>query len=818
MQQDSEDPRSNYEWPRDESSRYVGNSVSKVLVELGNAIAVPIDTKEGPSYFLAKVESFDGNFLIVKKYRREPGRSNRFDLEDIETKVEETTPVVCNPHELFFENGTLLTQSAEEYIENESLFKSRWPEKFNFYQNGDQLCILVRVYDESKSALLLYSDGRQEWTKWPDPRLKELNKEEILSMLPEFNLRLEGMKDEWTKELQESGFIPGMDICVYWEGDECWYPGKLMWTDKKACQVKYRDSDPHDAKYERLKFTNFNMEPRNGELVWRSYGKSQILPKRFRKLYNPIFDEDTAFRCVCCNDDLSGKLVQCEGCDVWQHLECVSFGLNLDEVRYFCEECEPNHLVHYGRYLVKREKRLGRIAKDLGLKAADIVTVNKPFIPSIYMTSIVKRDTRLMLPPHNWEDIRQLEGSCFRKTARKYKKQSKRKLRKTKCNNTDSINYSDGSDLVMDTRNSFDLSDTRSGRCGMKQSRVRVLIHGDYFLGISYGFCMQSDPIRVMLDNGDEKQVRKTQIATTDPVPLKKGMNVWLHHENGVWVQARVTDNEFSERVNVEAMVENKLVSFEKVRTNRICPRSKTAKMDSCLTPRKLRRRGRKKKPNRQDQMNMNEANGRTRGKNFKANKRTRDFEKLIHKLIKKFERTQDSVEQLREENKLIQNEIKESSYARCNELQEFKDDLKDDLMDFLRPTRDDEMAYQPPRKRRRRTNPPQKRKQRNAQCGKERKSGHDPQTEKMRQYVKLSLQGVLKLGAVEIENFLLEGAEEATSGGEVDVDDLVDGFSLSRLEKLKKLIHNFQAKNDVGSESCSSDSDSSSSSSSSNG
>jgi len=42
--------------------------------------------------------------------------------------------------------------------------------------------------------------------------------------------------------------------------------------------------------------------------------------------------------------------------------------------------------------------------------------------------------------------------------------------------------------------------------------------------------------------------------------------------------------------------------------------------------------------------------------------------------------------------------------------------------------------------------------------CGarSERKSGHDPHTEKLRQYVKLSLQGVLKLGAVEIEYFLL--------------------------------------------------------------
>ena len=48
--------------------------------------------------------------------------------------------------------------------------------------------------------------------------------------------------------------------------------------------------------------------------------------------------EDESVRCVCgAVDDDGEKMLQCEGCKVWQHVKCMGG----EPKRYLCQVCDP---------------------------------------------------------------------------------------------------------------------------------------------------------------------------------------------------------------------------------------------------------------------------------------------------------------------------------------------------------------------------------------------------------------------------------------------------------------------------------------------
>jgi hypothetical protein len=51
-------------------------------------------------------------------------------------------------------------------------------------------------------------------------------------------------------------------------------------------------------------------------------------------------DSDAIIRCVCENDGDDGGMIQCDNCNVWQHMVCMGIeGQDWSEKTYYCEQC-----------------------------------------------------------------------------------------------------------------------------------------------------------------------------------------------------------------------------------------------------------------------------------------------------------------------------------------------------------------------------------------------------------------------------------------------------------------------------------------------
>ncbi|KAI9011341.1 hypothetical protein BC832DRAFT_339616 [Gaertneriomyces semiglobifer] len=55
-------------------------------------------------------------------------------------------------------------------------------------------------------------------------------------------------------------------------------------------------------------------------------------------------EEEEITRCACERTDSFGSMIQCEECNVWQHMECMNVNPKRVPKRYYCERCRPtNH-------------------------------------------------------------------------------------------------------------------------------------------------------------------------------------------------------------------------------------------------------------------------------------------------------------------------------------------------------------------------------------------------------------------------------------------------------------------------------------------
>lgn len=73
-----------------------------------------------------------------------------------------------------------------------------------------------------------------------------------------------------------------------------------------------------------------------------------------------VREDQDSVRCPVCNtydynydadNDPYGGMVQCDGCNTWQHIQCMSDGKDLSglvdaEGKYYCERCEPERYPH----------------------------------------------------------------------------------------------------------------------------------------------------------------------------------------------------------------------------------------------------------------------------------------------------------------------------------------------------------------------------------------------------------------------------------------------------------------------------------------
>ncbi|KAJ3214990.1 myeloid lymphoid or mixed-lineage leukemia 5 (trithorax, ) [Clydaea vesicula] len=50
------------------------------------------------------------------------------------------------------------------------------------------------------------------------------------------------------------------------------------------------------------------------------------------------FAEDIT-RCICLKTHTTGLMIQCEGCEVWQHCECIGLKKKNIPKKYWCERC-----------------------------------------------------------------------------------------------------------------------------------------------------------------------------------------------------------------------------------------------------------------------------------------------------------------------------------------------------------------------------------------------------------------------------------------------------------------------------------------------
>ncbi|CAR26080.1 hypothetical protein ZYGR_0E00590 [Zygosaccharomyces rouxii] len=81
-------------------------------------------------------------------------------------------------------------------------------------------------------------------------------------------------------------------------------------------------------------------------------------------------ESDDSVRCPVCrtfdynydaNEDTHGDMVQCDGCNTWQHIECMSDGKGMDSLldsdgKYHCERCKPENYQN-AKWLTKEQEQ-----------------------------------------------------------------------------------------------------------------------------------------------------------------------------------------------------------------------------------------------------------------------------------------------------------------------------------------------------------------------------------------------------------------------------------------------------------------------------
>lgn len=81
---------------------------------------------------------------------------------------------------------------------------------------------------------------------------------------------------------------------------------------------------------------------RQKTLTWSTYEEAGYLPPT-----SPSRTTDESIRCICKSDyDNDSPWIECQKCNVWQHMSCMHLTWTVEEAErqeYWCEKCKPNN-------------------------------------------------------------------------------------------------------------------------------------------------------------------------------------------------------------------------------------------------------------------------------------------------------------------------------------------------------------------------------------------------------------------------------------------------------------------------------------------
>ncbi|CAI8008216.1 Inactive histone-lysine N-methyltransferase 2E, partial [Geodia barretti] len=106
---------------------------------------------------------------------------------------------------------------------------------------------------------------------------------------------------------------------------------------------------------------------------------------------------DYTTRCICGYVHDDGFMVQCDGCSVWQHVECITVNPNNLPDKYLCEVCHPRPVDK------KRARQLQQKKRD-DISAGK--SVDKLSLPISLPLPLIPPDVDDMSPRDNRSDHR----------------------------------------------------------------------------------------------------------------------------------------------------------------------------------------------------------------------------------------------------------------------------------------------------------------------------------------------------------------------------------------------------------------------------
>ncbi|XP_033643486.1 inactive histone-lysine N-methyltransferase 2E-like isoform X3 [Asterias rubens] len=143
-------------------------------------------------------------------------------------------------------------------------------------------------------------------------------------------------------------------------------------------------------------------------------------------------------RCICNFEHDDGYMICCDGCCVWQHVDCM--GLERDSIpeTFFCERCQPRE-VDSQRAIELQSKKRAAMSDDSSSDSGDEVPVVTVGSAATY-TAISNSPTSLTLTTHNKNKKmkKKKKKRCRDKEDDKHHKKKKKRHGK-KCNKSDEI-------------------------------------------------------------------------------------------------------------------------------------------------------------------------------------------------------------------------------------------------------------------------------------------------------------------------------------------------------------------------------------------